>query len=476
LSSPEFATARLVRLFHPELQVSARVLIIESGSNAPESSCQSALSTAFCCERREWETLRRDMITDSNAALILPCVVPETPKALAFFQWLGETPAHVPTLAILPESPSPELLTASQAADDVLFWPVRGNELEFRIQRLLQLPSRISHKIENDLGKELGLANLVGAHPSILRAARQAVLFAGTNAPLLITGETGTGKELFAHATHALSSRKHGPFIPVDCASLPEHLAENELFGHCRGAFTDAHKDQRGLAALAENGTLFLDEVDALSATNQAKLLRFLQEGTFRALGAERFTRSNARVIAASNHSIEDRVQQGKFRSDLYFRLNVLRLHLPALRERRGDILLLAQHFLENECGGGPGRKRFSVPAMRKLESHHWPGNARELFNIVQRASVCSKGAMILPGDIMLANETTVESNVVSGESFQRARRQALEQFERDYVEQLLNRHEGNVTQAAREAGKERRAFGKLVKKYNLGLRLRHNL
>lgn len=455
--------------------MSDRVLIIEPDSIAPESSCQSVLSAAFLCERREWESFRPDMVSDSHARLILPCVVPETPKALAFFRWLRETPVHVPTLAVLPEFPSPELLAASEVVDDLVFWPVRGKELDVRIQRLLQLRSRISHKIENDLGKELGLAKLVGTHPSILRAAQQAVLFAGTNAPVLITGETGTGKELFAHATHSQSSRKHGPFIPVDCASLPEHLAENELFGHCRGAFTDAHKDQRGLAAMAEDGTLFLDEVDALSPTNQAKLLRFLQEGTYRALGAERFTCSNARVIAASNSIIEERVQQGQFRSDLYFRLNVLRLHLPALRERRGDIPLLAQHFLEHECGGEPGRKCFSAAAMRKLENHHWPGNARELFNLVQRAAVCSKGAMILPEDIVLANEPTVENNVVSGESFQRARRQAIEQFERGYVEQLLNRHAGNVTRAAREAGKERRAFGKLVKKYNLGPRSRQN-
>jgi DNA-binding NtrC family response regulator len=294
---------------------------------------------------------------------------------------------------------------------------------------------------------------------------------------VLITGETGTGKELFAHAIHSLSKRKSGPFIPVDCGSLPEQLAENELFGHCRGAFTDAHRDQRGLAAMAEDGTLFLDEVDALSLANQAKLLRFLQEGTYRALGAERFMRSNARVIAASNQSIEDRVQQGHFRSDLYFRLNVLRLHLPPLRERREDIVLLARHFLDHEFASEPLRKSFSAAAIHKIESHSWPGNVRELFNAVQRAAVCSRGQSITPHDIPLANEgATAESNVISGEGFQRARRRAIEQFERVYVENLLARHSGNVTRAASEAGKERRSFGKLVKKYNLGIRAHSNL
>jgi DNA-binding NtrC family response regulator len=253
-------------------------------------------------------------------------------------------------------------------------------------------------------------------------------------------------------------------------------LAENELFGHCRGAFTDAHKDQRGLAAMAEDGTMFLDEVDALSPANQAKLLRFLQEGTYRALGAERFTRSNARVIAASNRCIEDSLQQGQFRSDLYFRLNVLRLNLPPLRERREDITLLAQHFLDHEFASERARKSFSSAAMRKIENHSWPGNVRELFNAVQRAALCSKGQTITPQDIPLANEAAAtESNLVTGEGFQRARAQAIEQFERGYVEHLLSRHAGNVTQAAREAGKERRSFGKLVKKYNLGLRSHPN-
>jgi DNA-binding NtrC family response regulator len=457
--------------------MSARVLIIEPASIPPESSCRSVLNLELCYERQAWESFRPEMVLGSRAQLIVSHVVTETQNAVAFFRSLRASPIRILTLAILPECPGPELLAASEVADDLVFWPVRGQELDVRIRRLLQDHSLVAQKIENDLGKEMGLAQLVGMHASILQVARQAVLFAATNAPVLITGETGTGKELFAHAIHSLSKRKSGPFIPVDCGSLPEQLAENELFGHCRGAFTDAHKDQRGLAAMAADGTLFLDEVDALSPANQAKLLRFLQEGTYRALGAERFTRSNACVIAASNRSIEDRVQQGQFRDDLYFRLNVLRLHLPPLRERREDISLLAQHFLDHECTSERARKVFSAAAMRKLTNYFWPGNVRELFNSVQRAAVCSNGQTITPQDIILANEAAPTETVLAiAEGFQRARRQAIEQFERGYVEHLLTRHAGNVTQAAREAGKERRSFGKLVKKYNLGPRSHPNL
>lgn len=457
--------------------MSARVLMIEPASISPESSCRSVLNLELRYQWQAWESFRPEMVLGSRAQLIVPHVVSETQNVVSFFRWLREGPIRILTLAILPECPSLELLAASEVADDLVFWPVRGQELDLRIRRLLPDRSRLSPEIENDLEKEMGLAQLVGMHPSILQAARQAVLFAATNATVLITGETGTGKELFAHAIHSLSKRKSGPFIPVDCGSLPEQLAENELFGHCRGAFTDAHKDQRGLAAMAEDGTLFLDEVDALSPANQAKLLRFLQDGTYRALGAERFMRSNARVIAASNRSIEDRVQQGQFRSDLYFRLNVLRLHLPPLRERREDIPLLAQHFLDHEFASERARKSFSAAAMRKIENHSWPGNVRELFNSLHRAAVCSKGQTITPQDIALANEgAATESNLITGEGFQRARRQAIEQFERGYVEHLLTRHAGNVTHAAHEAGKERRSFGKLVKKYNLGLRSHPNL
>ena len=340
--------------------------------------------------------------------------------------------------------PSHRLLESIDGrVDDFLIWPAREQDLNIRLERLLQSRKAREQQVHDTLAKEVGWSMLVGKHPSMLEALRQVGLFATSNAPVLITGETGTGKELFAQ------------------------LAENELFGHSRGAFTDAHADQKGLAAMAEGGTLFLDEVDALSFPNQTKLLRLLQEGTYRALGADRFTRANLRIIAASNKCIEACVEQERFREDLYFRLNVLRLQLPPLRERRGDIALLAQHFLEIECGHpGAVQKRFSPATLRKLASHTWPGNIRELLNVVQRAAVCCTGRQIMPFDIVLANEMSHPGSVSADGTFQSAKQQAIASFEKSYVERLLARHEGNITQAAREAGKERRSFGRLVKKY----------
>jgi DNA-binding NtrC family response regulator len=242
-------------------------------------------------------------------------------------------------------------------------------------------------------------------------------------------------------------------------------LAENEIFGHVRGAFTDAHADQKGLAGMAEGGTLFLDEIDALSLAAQAKLLRFLEDGAYRALGADRFTRANVRVIAATNRDLESCMREKQFRSDLYFRLNVLQLRLPPLRERRGDIGLLARHFLESCCAaGGAHRKSFSPATLRILEMYSWPGNVRELYNVVQRAVVFCSGTQILPSHISLATPAQASSHRVS--SFRHARKEAIESFEQHYVREMLRKHRGNVTRAAFEAGKDRRAFGRLVKKY----------
>jgi two-component system response regulator GlrR len=309
---------------------------------------------------------------------------------------------------------------------------------------------------------------MIGTAPSFIRLREQIAHFAPTGATVLLTGETGTGKELCARAIHTLSPRQHGPFVPVDCGAVPEHLAESELFGHIRGAFTDAHRNHKGLASLAEGGTLFLDEIDALSLTTQSKLLRFIQESTYRPLGGECFIRANVRVIAASNCDLERMVAAKQFRSDLYFRLNVLRLVLPPLRERRSDVPLLAQHFLEQLTQRECWSVNLLHPAsLQKLESYDWPGNVRELLNVLQRASVLAAGAPILPKHILFT--TTPSSDDEScATSFRAARSQAIETFERRYIGEMLQKHHGNITHAAREAGHDRRGFGRLAKKYHL--------
>jgi DNA-binding NtrC family response regulator len=420
-------------------------------------------------ETIDWESLNAEELAASEAELVVLVAVPLAPQAMALFKWLQDNTIPTPILVLLPRDVDDETLSiVSRSTVDFILWPVHKGELRYRLERILGGWSR-KHELDSvheRLARMLGLEQLVGKHPAFLNAIQTIPLIAESDLPLLITGPTGTGKELCARGVHNLSKRRNFPFIAVDCGAIPDHLFENELFGHARGAFTDAHADQKGLAAIANGGTLLLDEIDALSLGAQAKLLRFLQERAYRPLGSEKFVKADVNVIAATNRDIERHVQEKLFRSDLYFRLNVLRIELPPLYERGSDIELLARHFLQVYCSTHGVQKSFSPAALRKLESHNWPGNVRELLNVVQRAAVLCEGAYILPSHIPLVVSEDIPEP--SRAAFQSARSRAIEAFEKRYVESLLAKHNGNVTRAALEAGKDRRAFGRLKKKYNI--------
>jgi two-component system, NtrC family, response regulator GlrR len=352
--------------------------------------------------------------------------------------------------------------------DDFVVWPAEALVVGERIRRLVG-PSPVGlAAVHERLLSEMTQAQLVGRDPAFVPVVEKIPRLARAGWPVLITGETGTGKEVCARAIHHCGPRRAAAFIAADCAAFPEQLFENELFGHARGAFTDAHRDQKGLAALAEGGTLFLDEVDSLSLPAQAKLLRFLQERSYRPLGSERFVRADVAVIAASNRTLESLVDRRQFRPDLFFRLNVLRLHVPALRDRPSDIELLARRFVDDVCAeSGLPPKSLSVGAIRVLTSHNWPGNVRELLNVVQRGVLLSEGHHILARHVSPAAEAETPS-AAGTPTFRQARTQMLAAFERDYVEMLLRTHAGNVTRAARAAAKDRRAFGRLIKKHGI--------
>jgi len=393
-------------------------------------------------------------------------------QALDFFQSLQTHPVLKPLLAILPGEAEEEILrNISGIADDFMLWPLRSPELHFRLKRLLEPEKHEATSVHDYLTQIMGFGQLIGTDPNFLRSIQKIPLIAKSDLPVLIAGETGTGKELCARAIHHLGKRRNAPFIAVDCSAIPDHLFENEVFGHARGAYTDARADQKGLAAMAEGGTLFLDEIDTLSLLAQSKLLRFLQERSYKPLGGERFVHLDVNVIGATNRELESCIRENQFRSDLYFRINVLRLQLPPLRQRRRDIRVLASHFLKSlPAPGNAIRKIFSASALRKLELYDWPGNVRELRNVVQRALVLCEGQNILPCHIAFstsAHDTDTDSEP-SLRNFRRARIQAIEAFERSYIEEMLRKHRGNVTRAAREAGKERRSFGRLIKKYNI--------
>ena len=435
------------------------------------SGCLEALAACLCdsvIRQTSWARFSGEGLLHSGVDLVVLIGVPDLSSALDALRRIEHYNLRSAVLVVLPRGVGPVgKALASANADDLVLWPEEQEILRQRVRRLAGFGSEDeAQKAYESLVRELGQANLVGEDPVFLRVAEQLSACAQTAFPILITGETGTGKEMFARAIHFLSERRNHPFIPMDCAGLPDHLIENELFGHVRGAYTDAHAEQRGLAALAHGGTLFLDEVDSLSHAAQGKLLRFLQERQFKPLGSERFVHSDVRIVAASNRDLERQTAAKEFRADLYYRLKVLHLELPPLRERPRDIALLAEHFLKMYLPAGI-QKSFSPAALRRLAAYQWPGNVRELVNVVQQAITFSRGAQINGCDI------AVPVSAPSVADFRQARESSIENFEREYVFQLLQRHAGNITHAAREAGKERRSFGRLVKKYGLAAHAR---
>lgn len=307
---------------------------------------------------------------------------------------------------------------------------------------------------------------LVGCSAPFRLAFAMARRFGGCLAPVLIHGQTGNGKELFARAIHYLSARHAGPFIPVNCGAIPDTLLESELFGHVRGAFTDARGERAGMVALAAGGTLFLDEIDSLSCRAQVALLRFLQDHEYRRLGGSALEHADVRVLSATNADLEDAVRRGLLRSDLLFRLDVLRLDLPPLCQRREDIVLLARHFLSRFAGlYGGAAPELDADAQGWLAAQSWPGNVRQLENLMHRAYVLVGGGCIgrrdlAPGD---ADGDTATDGAFFEGGLKQARRQWMQEFEKAYLRRLLAATRGNVTEASERAGMERRAMGRLL-------------
>jgi DNA-binding NtrC family response regulator len=361
-------------------------------------------------------------------------------------------------------------------SDELAFWPCASTELDRRLRRLCQRAGT-SEPIPDacpapDCFEQL---NLIGHSPQFKAVLASIKRISAFDLPILLQGETGTGKELLARAIHYLGPRQNGAFIPVNCGSIPADLIESELYGHAKGAFTDAKRTQSGLVELADGGTLFLDEIDSLSSRGQVSLLRFLQNQEFRPLGGRSFKQANVRIVAAGNRPLRELVEQGEFREDLYYRLGVFPIELPPLRRRDGDVLELAGHFLSRYSRlYGKGLRRFSPEALSWLDKYPWPGNVRELENAVHRACLLAGGEQITPrtltpelpsgGDCQFPADTDPETLQL----FAVAKQHAVERFERSYLETVMQRTGGNVSAAARLAGKERRAFGKLLKKHGL--------
>jgi two-component system, NtrC family, response regulator GlrR len=320
-------------------------------------------------------------------------------------------------------------------------------------------------RTEQALTEKLGLQQLIGQSEVFVSETSKIPLIARSDISVLIAGETGTGKEMVGRAIHYLSRRAGKPFVPVNCGAIPVELLENELFGHERGAFTGASSARGGLIQEAEQGTLFLDEVDSLPHLAQVKLLRFLQNKEFRPLGSTKVITGNVRIVAASNANLEQAVAAGTLRRDLYYRLNVVPIVLPPLRERSTDILLLAHHFLaEYAAKLDSPAEDFSPEAERKLMLYGWPGNVRELEHVIERVVVLCTQSTIQEDNIVFSGA----NNDLTQLSFSEMKARVVSQFETNYLQSLLVAYKGNISKAAEAAQKERRTFWELLRKHNI--------
>lgn len=374
--------------------------------------------------------------------------------------------APVPILVALRSAPPEFVFELLQlGATDFFTPPFSAADILPRVWRWREYRARIDG-LRHRIREQLALRQLVGNSPAFVEQIAKIPQISKWDVSVLIGGETGTGKELCARSIHYLGPRASNPFVPVNCGAIPAELVENELFGHVRGAFTGATNGRHGLIYEADQGTIFLDEINCMPASAQVKLLRFLQEKEYRALGSSRARRADVRVIAATNASVEEDLAEGRLRADLYYRLSQVAIELPPLRNRPGDVELLAHHFVSKYAReyDQPCRE-FSPRALRRLRAHDWPGNVRELENVVQRAVLFSEARLVIGAALL---DLPREASRKKPESFRDAKARVVARFETDYIRRLLATHKGNITHAAKAAGKNRRAFWELIRKHQI--------
>ena len=411
------------------------------------------------------ETLHKAR-TESPDLILLDVVMPE-PNGYEVAKILKGDPElrYVPIVLLTGKDELEDIIRGlDQGADDYICKPYNSHELLARIHATVRMRAlygelrdvkRENRRLQARIGEEFSFANIIGGSPTMLSLYDMMSKVIETDVPVLITGESGTGKELVATALHVNGPRKDKPFVVQNCSAFNENLLESELFGHVKGSFTGATRDKQGLFEVADGGTFFLDELGEMSPALQVKLLRVLQEGTFMPVGGVKQKQVNVRVLAATNRNLEEMVRAGTFREDLYYRLNVVNLRLPPLRERQGDIPLLVEFFLGKFTGGsGRERKEIDREAMAALEGYSWPGNIRQLENEMQRAHVMSGKESVIT---RLSLSPAVAENVAISPHLAAAAdgklKDVLESVERDMILSALKRCDGNKSEAARQLG-----------------------
>ncbi|HSB35157.1 MAG TPA: sigma-54 dependent transcriptional regulator [Nitrospirota bacterium] len=451
------------------------ILVVDDEEEMIQNYSRIIRKLGYECIAERDSTAVAERVKQSKPDLILTDLRMPVKSGFDILTEARDVTPYVPVILVTAYADIPTAVEAvKRGAFDFIAKPFSSDQLAMAIDRAFRQKSLSdeNRRLKEQL-RTASLCELVGKSPAILEVEEVIRRVAETDANVLITGESGTGKELVAKAIHARSLRKAGPFIPVDCAALPENLLESELFGYEKGAFTGAATGRQGLFETANRGTLFLDEIGEVPVTMQVKLLRALQERQIRRLGSNTLSRIDVRVLSATNRNLQKSVAERMFREDLFFRLNVIHIHVPPLRERKGDISLLSSHFLN--VFSASHRKQInsiSPEAMEVLEQYRWPGNIRELQNTIERAVVLSSGSRIevvnLPKEISANGSIASPPRLTENLDFKQAKEQCVASFEKNYLTALLDSTEGNISRAAKKAGIDRKTMHRLMKRYNV--------
>ena len=456
-----------------------RILILDDEADITRSLMRVLESAGYRCSATTDPQHALQLLESERPDLLLTDLRMPSIDGMEMIGRAREIDAHMPVVVLTGYASLESAVAAVKAgAFDYLSKPFSNDQLKLTVARAL---TKRSLQLENSnlraqLQSVLGFDTIVGCSTSLQQVLELVRKAARSEANILILGESGTGKELIARAIHANSPRAGQPFVPVDCASLPENLLESELFGHERGAFTGATASKQGLMEVANRGTLFLDELGELPLGLQAKLLRALQERQIRHVGGTRQIDIDVRVVSSTNRDLRALASSGKFREDLFYRINVIDIALPPLRERAGDIEFLARHFLRKYAGSGQVTVKGLEPeVMFAFEAYSWPGNVRELQNVIERVCALAERETVTLADLpqhlrlpALPQSTLPPADPTNKLTLKEAKEHWVGQLEAAYVADLVKREGGNVSEAARKAGVDRKTLRRLLDKHGL--------
>ncbi|MBI5315645.1 MAG: sigma-54-dependent Fis family transcriptional regulator [Nitrospirae bacterium] len=472
-----------IRTNRANSKVPFTILIVEDNAtdvelmlHALESADLKPLGGDFEMEVRATAEGALQLIGEQTVDLVLTDMMLPGMDGLDLVSRIQKIDPNLPVIMVTRMNAIPLAVDAMRrGAFDYVLKPVNAEDLGIRLHRAIRISEVLRrHAIYEQRDRQEFEANsFVGSGASFEKIVRSIQEAAQVRSTVLITGETGTGKGMIARAIHQQSPESSRPFQVIDCATVPEGMMESELFGHVRGAFTGAIADKPGLIELANGGSVFLDEIGELPLLLQAKLLRVLEESEVRAVGGTRVRRINMRFIAATNRNLEARVREGTFRKDLYYRLAVVSIKVPPLRERREDIPIIARHLFSRLLRSmGKGQCHFTEEAMELLVSYSWPGNGRELRNVVERMAMLTTGDTIRAHDVRSVIPQSEAESLASGEPsatilpYMEAKEQVLEEFTKSYLRAKLAQHGGVITKAAEDSGIPRQHFSLLMKRF----------